>query len=443
MLSRRSFNKLAFRTGIAAATAPLWRNSLCAKAFAQAANGYRAIVVITLNGGNDGNNMVIPLDSASYAQYATLRSSLALPQSSCRVLNSTAGSPVFGLHPSLANVAAMYNSGSAAIVANVGPISAPVTKDALMKTPSLMPQALLSHPAGVNQWESASAEALPQTGWGGRIADIIVANSGKLPPLFDTGGQSIFTVGRSVQGISVVAGGTDVPAVVPAGMQDAMLAIATNDALSENEIVAQAAALRVRSLQQAGLIAQAQSSGTPLQTAFPGTNLGQSLKSIASIINGRSVIGASRQIFYAQQDGYDTHGNQLGIQSSFLSDLDAGLGSFMSALLLMGLADKVLVCTHSDFNRTIVSNGSGGSDHAWGNHQLILGGGMRGGRMIGTYPDLDLGGSMDLNGYGTWIPGLSVTQMAAGIGSWMGLNASQVANVFPDLVNFPSGAISL
>jgi uncharacterized protein (DUF1501 family) len=443
MLSRRSFAKLAVRTGIAAATVPLWRDALCARAFAQVVNGYKAVVLITLEGGNDGNNMVIPLDNAIYAQYASLRTSLAIPQASCNILNSSAGSPVYGMHPALVNVASSYNSGSAAIVANVGPLATVATKATLLATPSLVPQALLSHPAGINQWESATVEALPATGWGGRIADLVASQSGSLPPLFDTGGQSIFTVGQSVQGVSVIANSAGSASAIPAGVQNAMMAIASNDALSQNQILAQAGLLRVQSNAQQALIAQAQSSGTALKTVFPASSFGQSMRAIASIINGRSVIGATRQIFYAQQGLYDSHANQLGFQAANFADLDAGLGAFMAALQEIGLANQVLVCTHSDFNRTTLANTAGGSDHAWGNHQLILGGGIRGGRMIGTYPDLDLNGSMDFNGYGTWIPGLSVTQMTAGIGTWMGLTTTQIAAVFPALSNFPSGGISL
>ena len=88
----------------------------------------------------------------------------------------------------------------------------------------------------------------------------------------------------------------------------------------------------------------------------------------------------------------------------------------------MGLTDQVLICTHSDFCRTITSNTTAGTDHAWGNHQLIMGGGaMAGRRMIGAMPDLELGGSSDITGFGgSWIPTLSVTQMTAAIGasSW-------------------------
>ena len=144
MISRRSFSKLAFRTGLAAVSAPLWLDDFSAQAFAQLASSYKAVLLITLQGGNDGNNLLVPLDSAPYAQYASLRPSLALPQSACTVLNAGVGSPTFGLHPSLVNVAAQYNSGNAVVVANVGPLSQPVTKAQLSVTPSLAPQALLS-----------------------------------------------------------------------------------------------------------------------------------------------------------------------------------------------------------------------------------------------------------------------------------------------------------
>ena len=442
MISRRSFSRLAFGTGLASLTAPLWLDDFSAQAFAQLASSYKAVVLVTLEGGNDGNNVLVPLDAIPYTQYASLRSSLALPQSACTVLASSAGSPSFGLHPSLTNIAALYNTGNALVVANVGPLAQPVTKAQLTLNPGLTPQALLSHPAGVNQWESATALALPTTGWGGRIADIVATQSGSLSPMFNSASASIFTVGRSVQGIAVSTS-AGVPIALPTGIESAIAAIANSDATSVNQIVAQAAQLRVQSMNQQALIALAQNSSTPLQTVFPASGFGHQLQAIAEIINGRSVLGASRQIFYAQQGTYDTHGTQLGMQAACLSELDAGIGAFMAALQEMGLANQVLVCTHSDFNRSITSNVSGGSDHAWGNHQIIFGGGIRGGRIIGTYPDLDLGGSMDLNGYGTWIPTLSVSQMAAGIGTWMGLNPTQIASVFPDLTNFPGGAISL
>jgi uncharacterized protein (DUF1501 family) len=406
------------------------------------AGTYKALIVVTLTGGNDGNNMIVPLDSTTYAQYAALRSSLAIPLGSCLPMSSSSGAPTFGFHPSLINVASLYNSRKALAVANVGPLSMPLTKAQLIANPDLAPQALLSHPAGQAQWESASTVALPTTGWGGRIADLIVSQSGVLPPVLDAGTSSIFTVGNSVQGIAVQSGSSNLVAL-PSGIQSAILAIAQSDAVSQNELVAQAAQLRVQAINQQVLISQAQTSGTPLGTVFPNSTFGNALSAIASIINGRSVIGASRQIFYTQQGVYDTHTSQLGTQASYLSDLDGGIGAMVAALQEMGLENDVLICTHSDFNRTLIGNGTAGTDHAWGNHQLIIGGGIRGGQIIGTIPEPEIGGTMDYNGEGTWIPALSVTQMVAAIGAWMGLSNAQLATVFPDLANFSQGAIVL
>lgn len=442
MISRRGFIKRFAGAGLAAASAPLWLHETSARAFAQLAGNYKAIVVVTLGGGNDGNNMVIPLDSSTYNEYASLRTSVALSQSSCIPLTSTQGSQNYALHPSLRNVASLYNSGNALVVANIGPLSRPATKAQLAATPDLVPEALLSHPAGIAQWESASTVALPATGWGGRIADIISSQSGSLPPIINAGVASTFTVGRSVQAI-VVQANSAVLTPLPAGIDSAILSIASNDTTSQNQIVAQAAKLRVQAMNQQVLLDQAQNSGTPLKTQFPNTSFGAALEAIARVINGRSVVGASRQIFYCQQGTYDTHTSQLTAHASYLSELDGGIGAFMKALQEMGLQNDVLLCTHSDFNRTFISNTSAGTDHAWGNHQLVIGGGIKGGQIIGSIPEPEIGGSQDLNGYGIWIPDLSVTQMAAGVGKWMGLSDTQLGSVFPDLANFSTGSIVL
>ena len=226
-------------------------------------------------------------------------------------------------------------------------------------------------------------------------------------------------------------------------MNEIVEQIASQDSSSNNEMVAAVAKSRAAAMEQQVLIDQAMQYGT-LTTQFAGlTGFGGVMRIIAQVINGRSAIGANRQIFYVKQGSYDTHQNQLVNQQSSLSELDTAIGNFMSALDEMGLTDQVLICTHSDFCRTITSNTTAGTDHAWGNHQLIMGGGVNGGRMIGAMPDLELGGSSDITGLGTWIPTLSVTQMTAAIGAWMGLNNSQLATVFPDLANFPTGAIAL
>jgi len=428
--------------GLAAATASLWGTSRGLRAFAQAPlSGYRAVLVITLEGGNDGNNTIVPLNKAEYTQYASLRGALALDPATLSPLAGGTGSQAYGFHPALINISQLYNAKRALAVANVGPLAQPATKQQLIDNPALLPASLFNHVAGFQQWESAQTGPAPTTGWGGRVGDFIASQSGSLPPVLNGGQASIFSVGNTVQGVSVQTGGAW-PALPP-GMNEIVEQIAAQDSSSTNEMVAAVAKFRATAMQQQVLIDQAMQYGT-LKTQFTNLNgFGLVMKTIAQIINGRSVIGASRQIFYVRQGLYDTHQNQLASQQNGLTELDTAIGNFMTALDEMGLSDQVLICTHSDFCRTLSSNTTGGSDHAWGNHQLMLGGGINGGRLIGTMPDLDLGGASDFNGLGTWIPTLSVTQMTAAIGAWMGLNSSQIATVFPDLANFPTGAITL
>ena len=441
MINRRSFFRLGAKTGLAAASAPLLLDFLTEHAFAQMSSTYKAVVLIEQYGGNDANNMVVPLDASTYLQYATVRRNLALESTAVIPLMTSPGTGSYGLHWAMPNIARLFNSRQALVIANIGPLRQPVTKQQLATSPSLAPAELFSHAVGRAQWESSSADDAPQLGWGGRVGDLIATQSGQLPPVLNAGFDTLFTVGRSVQGVSIQSrNGFFVP--LPAGLNAAIAQIAQRDCQSPNEIVAATAKLRVASMQQQVTLQSALDAGSSLQTQFGNSSFGHVMRSIAQIINGRSTVGCSRQIFFCQQGSYDTHTTQIPTQANNFLDLDGNIGCFLQALTEMGLNDQVLICTHSDFGRSFQPNTVGGSDHGWGNHHLVIGGGIRGGRVIGSMPDLELGGPSDFSGQGTWIPTTSVTQMTAGIASWMGLSASQVASVFPDLGNFPGGALS-
>jgi uncharacterized protein (DUF1501 family) len=102
----------------------------------------------------------------------------------------------------------------------------------------------------------------------------------------------------------------------------------------------------------------------------------------------------------------------------------------------------VTTFTLSDFGRTLAASGSGadtvGSDHAWGNQALIMGGAVAGQAFYGTYPVLQLGGPDDADTRGRWIPTTSVEQYAATLASWYGVAPSDLATVFPFLSRFSS-----
>jgi uncharacterized protein (DUF1501 family) len=101
--------------------------------------------------------------------------------------------------------------------------------------------------------------------------------------------------------------------------------------------------------------------------------------------------------------------------------------------------NKFTAFTASDFGRTFKSNGLG-SDHAWGNHHMVCGGAVSGGRLYGALPTLQLGGPSDYdNGSsatGRWIPTLSADEYSATLARWFGLDNAALSSVFPNLNRF-------
>ncbi len=98
------------------------------------------------------------------------------------------------------------------------------------------------------------------------------------------------------------------------------------------------------------------------------------------------------------------------------------------------MQNNVTLFTMSEFGRTLQSNGTG-ADHGWGNHHLVVGGGVLGGKYYGTMPDLTIGGANDV-GQGRLLPSTSADQFAATLASWFGVADSQLNSIFTNLPNF-------
>jgi uncharacterized protein (DUF1501 family) len=178
------------------------------------------------------------------------------------------------------------------------------------------------------------------------------------------------------------------------------------------------------------------------QTDFPNTMLGNQMKQVAKLISIRANLGVHRQIFFCSLNGFDHHTaqhNALNGHDVLLLQLSRALKAFYDATINLGVADQVTTFTLSDFGRTFEPSGSGpgvGSDHAWGNHHLILGDAVRGGDFYGAYPVLALGGPDDADERGRWIPTTSTDQYAATLALWFGLAPSDVPVVFPFIGRF-------
>jgi uncharacterized protein (DUF1501 family) len=165
-------------------------------------------------------------------------------------------------------------------------------------------------------------------------------------------------------------------------------------------------------------------------------SISNQLKQVARLIEARNTIGLKRQIFFVSQGGYDTHTNEIATHNTLYGQLGPAMKAFHDAMQALGLGNQVTMFTMSDFGRTMKQASGGGSDHGWGNHQLIIGGAVRGEEFYGTFPNQTLAGPNDLSTNGRWIPTTSVDQYGATLAKWFGVSASNMATVFPNIGRF-------
>jgi uncharacterized protein (DUF1501 family) len=176
-----------------------------------------------------------------------------------------------------------------------------------------------------------------------------------------------------------------------------------------------------------------------LTTAFPAGNpLAAQMNMVARIIGVRSQLGLTRQIFFCSLGGFDTHGAQSPTQTPLLQQLSQAIGAFYNATVELGVDKMVTTFTASEFGRTVMPNSNAGTDHAWGNHHLIIGGSVAGGDLYGTYPQLALGNPLDVTGRGSLIPTTAVDQYAATLAQWFGVAPASLASILPNIANFSS-----
>jgi uncharacterized protein (DUF1501 family) len=141
---------------------------------------------------------------------------------------------------------------------------------------------------------------------------------------------------------------------------------------------------------------------------------------LESVANRLRISSPTEQFFFCPVGGFDTHGGQLDRQAALFTDLNDAMVAFYGAMQELRIADRVTLFTQSEFDRTLAPNTRGGTEHAWGGHQLIMGGSVLGGRVHGVFPSLELGGPDDLGNNGTWIPSTSNVQYDATIAAWLG-----------------------
>jgi len=447
MMTRRGFISHSCSLGIASATATstLLQLGLSRKAAAQSAPGYRALVCVLLAGGNDSYNMLVPADNDQFAEYASIRSDLALDQNSLLVLPGTTGNGrSYGLHPGMAELQSLFASGDAAMIANVGTLLEAFDADAVQNGTAKLPLGLYSHADQINQWQTAVPDGRIAQGWGGRIGDLMqdvnvqngvsmnISLSGS--NVFQSGNQvgeySIDSTGDGAPGLNAYDDGSDFGALKKRMVDDLL-------AVQQQNIFRREYSRRLRgAIDAQAVFVNALSTSPALSTQFSSGNFSQSLRQIARVIGARDALGVTRQTFFITVGGWDHHDDVLDNQANMLPAVSAGLQEFRNALVELGVFDEVTTFTTSDFGRTLTSNGKG-SDHGWGGHHVVMGGAVNGGLIFGDYPILSASNPLDV-GRGVYAPTTSVDEYFAELARWFGVSASDLDQVLPNVRSFYS-----
>jgi len=409
---------------------------------------YKALVCVFMFGGNDAFNMIVPRSNAEYGVYAASRQNLAIAQAELLAINPQTSDGVdYGLHPAMGSLQQLFNnSDDVALVSNVGPLIEPTTRDQFFNQSVNLPPQLFSHNDQQDQWLSLRGKSVSDTGWAGRIADLIRTN---------VAGQQMATNASLFGNNTFQAADEAVPYVMGATGPDqfAYMSSDPNAGLLydqrlafESIIDAQYptiyergfAAIQRRAIDNAenvsAAIAAAEASGA-ITTVFPQGQLGTQLSTVAKLIASRDLLQMERQIFFVATGGFDSHDNQNQDQPGLLANISDCIAAFHSAMTDdLGIGDEVTSFTQSDFGRTLTSNGDG-TDHAWGANQVVVGGAVNGREMYGTYPLLQINGVDDVGG-GRLIPTTSADQYAATLAKWFGIPDADLDIVAPHIDNF-------
>ena len=397
-IERRQFLKHSILGASACLTLPTFLEntifSLDARAQSLAFSGQDGpiLVIVQLSGGNDSLNTVIPYRNNIYlTERPTLR--LTEEHGVFPLGKDPTTSDELALHPHLTHLRDLWESGELAIVNGVG-----------------YPNPNLSHFTSFDFWHSGRPNEPVRDGWLGRFFDhqcsgcdptaaINFARGSNLA--FSSNGtganasisiadpESYFwfdlnTTDREVDLEELYRRLTGVDHPVDPGLSNTDDVLAYVQRSTHNALISSQTVLAA--------LANATTGGTGFpHVEFPDTRLGRNFSDTAALISG----GLNSRIFYVSQGGYDTHNNQItegsgpleGRHADLLTDLNDALGAFVAEIKALGIWERVLIFTFSEFGRKVIENGSSGTDHGAAETLFVTGGAVKPG-FYGSLPSL-------------------------------------------------------
>lgn len=351
----------------------------------------RALVILQLEGGNDGLNTLIPIPQ--YDTYVSYRPNLAIPQNQLLDLTDSNlnESQQVGLHPSLSGLQSLYNSGKVNIIRSVA-----------------YENQNLSHFKSTDLWLSGGdgtpAHFNYDTGWMGRFLEAAYPNvqgqpTAEMPdPLGIQIGIKRPSLGFYTHNLHPTA--LNLADQDPAGFYSLINEFGGQPITNvPNSIYGNHLNYIMSTEQSTTIYAERVSNvfnaGSNMAT-YPDTNLASQFKTVARLISG----GCKTKIYLVHIVGFDTHAEQaevedstIGVHASLLQEVSDAIAAFQSDLAMLGKEDQVLTVTFSEFGRKATENGSRGTDHGTLAPMFVFGSAVQAG-MVGQNPDISvLGGS--------------------------------------------------
>jgi uncharacterized protein (DUF1501 family) len=354
-MKRRHFVKSTIGTGV---VLPGLINGFAVKAFAADTAFVQALmlpttltdhvlVLVQLTGGNDGINMVIPIEY--YSEYNNARANIAIPQNKTLAIP---GTNKIALHPAMTGLQEMFKDGKAAVVQSVG-----------------YPAPSFSHFRATDIWMSASdSTEVINSGWAGRYLNYEYPNfpngypnsTMKDPLAIQIGSVTSLTLQGPAVSMGMSISNPNNFYNLINGVQDAAPNTPAGKELSFVRTVAQ------QTQQYASVVKDAAAKVTTQSTYPTGNSLADQLKIVARLIKG----GLSTRVYMVNYGSFDTHSVQvnatdttIGTHATLLKNVSDAIKAFQDDLQFLGVEDRVMGMTFSEFGRRIKSNASGGTDH--------------------------------------------------------------------------------